>query len=249
MHAESEPKSSAREVPCRKLLLWDIDGTLFFGDRVGHHALIIALRRCFHIHGAVQEVDSAGRTEHHIARHILQANGIEPTDDAVHAFLEAYVDALEQELPARRTRLLPGVIAALEAVVACADLAQGLLTGNLLRCARLKLERFDTWRFFPFGAFGEDSVDRNELGPHALRRAIDHHQHPFVAARTFIIGDTPHDIACGKAIGAMTIAVATGQHRHAELAALDPTAVIDDLADTAAFMRLIDSLPAAAGRI
>ena len=86
----------------------------------------------------------------------------------------------------------------------------GLLTGNIERGAKLKLEHYGLWDFFEFGAFADDHHDRNELGPFAQRRALEKHAIDFAAAEIDVIGDTPHDIACGKAIGARTIAVATG---------------------------------------
>jgi phosphoglycolate phosphatase-like HAD superfamily hydrolase len=82
---------------------------------------------------------------------------------------------------------------------------------------------------------------RNDLGPHALRRAKEQHAVDFAPDHTFIIGDTPHDIECGKVIGARTIGVATGKYSVAELAAHQPTAVFQDFSDTAAFLRVIEA--------
>lgn len=229
--------------PVRKLLLWDIDGTLFFGDRVGQHALVSALRRVFGIEGAMHGVETAGRTELQIAEELLRSNGIEPTTETIHAFFEGYLLTLEAELPKRAARLLPGVLPALQAVHDRPDLTQGLLTGNLARAARLKLEPFDAFHFFPFGAFGDDATHRNDLGHHALRRAHQHHRVAFEPTSTFVIGDTPRDIECGRAIGAHTIAVATGGYSIEALAAHAPTAVLSDLSDTAAFLKVIDAFP------
>jgi phosphoglycolate phosphatase-like HAD superfamily hydrolase len=225
---------------CRKLLLWDIDGTLLVGDRAGERALAVALRKVFGIDGSLAGIDLAGRTDSSIVADVLRAHDLEPSAQAIHDYLEGYLAELPAELGRGRPRLLPGVLAALEAVAARPDLAQGLLTGNIARGARVKLEHFDAWRFFPFGAFGDDSATRNELGPHALRRAGAHHEVAFDPARTFIVGDTPHDIACGKAIGAGTIAVATGRFSASELAAHEPTALLADLSDTAALLAIID---------
>jgi phosphoglycolate phosphatase-like HAD superfamily hydrolase len=137
--------------------------------------------------------------------------------------------------------VLPGIFELLEILKQRPDVAQGLLTGNLRRGAEFKLTHYKVWHYFEFGAFADDSPRRNDLGPHALRRAKELHAVDFAADRTFIIGDTPHDIECGKVIGARTIAVATGQHSAAELAAHQPTAVFENFADTAAFLRTIDA--------
>ena len=225
----------------RKLLLWDIDGTLLFGDHAGERALLVALHRVFGIAGSLEHVDIAGRTDRYITENLLRVHGIEPTAETVHDFLEGYLAALPEEMPRGRPRLLPGIVAILEAVAARPDLAQGLLTGNLQRGARLKLEPFGVWQYFPFGAYADDSIHRNDLGPHALRRAAAHHASEFSPDRTYIIGDTPHDIACARAIGARAIGVATGRYGVNELAAHGADLVLPDLGDPGAFFAFIDS--------
>jgi phosphoglycolate phosphatase-like HAD superfamily hydrolase len=121
------------------------------------------------------------------------------------------------------------------------DAAVGLLTGNLRRGAEAKLTSRDLWRYFPFGAFADDSEDRDQLGPHALRRAQAHHGVDFAPANTWVIGDTPHDVVCARAFGARALAVATGKHPAAQLQSLRPDAVFENLADTASFWRVIDA--------
>jgi len=225
----------------RKLLLWDIDGTLLFGDRGGERALLVSLRRVFDIEGSLERVDIAGRTDRFITENLLRAHGVEPTPRAMHDFLEGYLAALPEEMPRGKPRLLPGIVAILEAVAARRDLAQGLLTGNLERGARLKLEPFGVWHYFPFGAYADDSPLRNDLGPHALRRAAAHHAAEFAPRDVFIIGDTPHDIDCARAIGARAIGVATGRFSVEKLAAHGADLVLPDLGDPAAFFAFIDA--------
>ena len=118
---------------------------------------------------------------------------------------------------------------------------QGLLTGNLRRGAETKLGFHGLWDYFPIGAFADDSEVRNELGPHALRRARGHWGVDFPSERVWIVGDTPHDIACARAFGARVLAVATGNYRIAELAAHNPDAVLEHLGDTAAFWQAVGS--------
>jgi phosphoglycolate phosphatase-like HAD superfamily hydrolase len=120
------------------------------------------------------------------------------------------------------------------------DFAQGLLTGNLQRGAQIKLSHLGLWTPFLFGAFADDAEDRNDLGPHALRRAHAHHGYNFTPEHVFVIGDTPHDIACGKAIGARTIAVATGRFSVEQLRSHTPTAVLESFSDTKAFFGLLN---------
>jgi phosphoglycolate phosphatase len=101
----------------------------------------------------------------------------------------------------------------------------------------VKLAHHGLWDHFEFGAFADDSEHRNELGPHALRRARERHGVEFAAANVWVIGDTPHDIACGKIIGARTLALATGGYTLDQLRQHAPTVVMDNLADTAAVLR------------
>jgi len=232
----------------RKLLLWDIDGTLMHSDRAGERALNTALKRVFNIPVRPIQVDMAGRTDRYIAEGILRAHNLEPTQENLHDFFEGYVDALAEEMPRGKPRILDGVAAILEAVAARPDLAQGLLTGNLESSACIKLTHFDVWDYFPFGAYADDAAVRNDLGPHALRRARDHHTCAFAPGDVFVIGDTPHDIECGRAIGAHTIAVATGHYSVAELTAHRPEVVLASLEDPAPFFAFIDGVePAASG--
>jgi phosphoglycolate phosphatase-like HAD superfamily hydrolase len=226
--------------------LWDIDGTLMLGDHAGERALLVSLRNVFGVTGTLDGVEIAGRTDRLIADNLLRAHGIEPTPQAIHDFLEGYLAALPAELGRGQPRLLPGILRILDAVAARSDFAQGLLTGNLVRGARVKLAHFDVWRYFTFGAFADDAVQRNDLGPHALRRAHAHHEVEFSPRFTFVIGDTPHDIACGKAIGAATIGVATGRFSTAELAACAPTIALPNLDDVAGFLAFVDAHPPAA---
>lgn len=223
----------------KTLLLWDIDGTLICSGGAGERALLLALKREFGLDGSLDGIDYAGRTDAWIAREILTRHGRPATAESIRRYLEAYLDFLAAGIANPQARLQPGVSALLETIRGRGDIAQGLLTGNLARGARLKLEHFDVWRYFEFGAFADDSPRRNDLGPHALRRAREHHRAEFPADRVFVIGDTPHDIECGRVIGARTIAVATGRYSLAELRACEPTAAFADFGDPAAFLRVL----------
>jgi phosphoglycolate phosphatase-like HAD superfamily hydrolase len=213
----------------RRLILWDIDGTLVDTGSAGRFALVRATIERFGGSGDLAGVEIAGRTDVAIAHQILQKYGEAVTPENVDSFLGRYVDLLPEELPRRHGRVLPGIRELLEALSVQPDKTLGLLTGNLERGARLKLEHYDLWRFFPFGAFADDHHDRNALGPCALTRAIAHADHDFPPARVDVIGDTPHDIACGKAFGARTIAVATGTWKRERLAEHEPDFLFDDL--------------------
>jgi phosphoglycolate phosphatase len=222
------------------LLLWDIDGTLIDTDRAGERALLQLLRESYQRDlGVKLPVNLAGRTDRAIVRDLLGFLEEPVTDASETLFQQGYLALLPKMLPLGKARLQPGIRAALDAVRAHPEIHQGLLTGNLIEGARLKLAHLDIWNYFEFGAFADDSADRNELGPFALARAKEKLGIAFRPERVWIIGDTPHDIACGKAIGAKTLAVATGSFSVAELEKHEPTCALRDFSDTQALLDLV----------
>jgi phosphoglycolate phosphatase-like HAD superfamily hydrolase len=222
------------------LLLWDIDGTLVYMDRAGERSLLIAIRELYGRDlGDHLPVDLRGRTDTSILRDLLVFLDVPVTPGEEARFRAAYLDLLPTTLPMVKPHIKPGIPEALDAVHAHPEIHQALLTGNLREGARLKLFYLGLWKYFEFGAFADDSAIRDELGPFALARAEEKLGIEFPPERVYIIGDTPHDIACGKAIGAKTIAVATGAFSVEELAALNPTHTFTDLSDTQALLRVI----------
>jgi phosphoglycolate phosphatase-like HAD superfamily hydrolase len=142
-------------------------------------------------------------------------------------------------LPKLDGRVLPGIKEILVRMKTKPDRVLGLLTGNVERGAKLKLQRYDLWDFFEFGAFADDHHDRNQLGQFARTRAQEKHGHEFDAARIDVIGDTGHDIACGKVFGARTVAVATGSWSRQKLSALQPDFLFDDLSNVDEVIRTL----------
>ena len=202
-------------------------------------ALQAGLKQVFGIDGSLADIDFAGRTDTWIMREVFRKFALPATPEAFERFFAGYVAALPAELANPAARVRPGVRDLLAAAAARGDIAQGLLTGNRQRGAQVKLAHHGLWEHFAFGAFADDSEQRNELGPHALRRAREHHGIAFPADRTWVIGDTPHDIACGRVIGARTLAVGTGGSSVEQLRLHSPDAVLPDLADAAAFWKLV----------
>jgi phosphoglycolate phosphatase len=215
----------------KRLLLFDIDGTLIHSGGAGVHALKLTLVERFGIEDDLRDIEIAGMTDSGIVVSILKKHRIPETSENVSAFLDSYVHFLSLELPRRRGKLLPGVLELLERLKSRKHLVLALLTGNVSRGARLKLEHYGVWHFFEFGACADDDQDRNELGSFARARAKEKHGREFAAAEIDVIGDTPRDIACGKALGARTIAVATGTWSREELAAHRPDFLIEDLSN------------------
>ncbi len=225
----------------KTLILWDIDGTLLHSGGAGMKALETALQNVFGVTGSLAGIDFAGRTDPWIIRQIFARFGIEHTGEAYARYVDGYISLLPGVLAQSRARILPGVADILGEAAAREDVVQGLLTGNLRRGAEAKLGFHGLWGYFPVGAFADDSEVRNELGPHALRRARGHWGLDFPAERVWIIGDTPHDIGCARAFGARVVAVATGGSKAPELAAHEPDAVLESLADPRAFWDAIGS--------
>src|SRR5438067_9957819 len=215
----------------KRLLLFDIDGTLIHSGGAGVEALKLALTERFKIEDDLKDIEIAGMTDSGIVISILKKHKIPATAENVAAFLDSYVHFLSKELPRRKGNLLPGVLALLKKLKTRKHLVLGLLTGNVSRGAQLKLGHYGVWHFFEFGAFADDHHDRNELGAFAQARAKEKHGREFSAEEIDVIGDTPRDIACGRALGARTIAVATGRWSRDELAKYEPDFLIDDLSE------------------
>lgn len=229
------------------LFLFDIDGTLILTGKAGEASLYRAVEECFGVPKNQVRVVMAGATDSSIAMELLEKNGIPPTPENVTALLDTYLGLLESALPASQGTVLPGMLQFLEILRDRPDCAIGLLTGNIRRGAELKLSHFGVWEFFEFGAFADDHHDRNELGPVAAGRAAEVHGDPFPPERIFVIGDTPKDIACGRVIGAKTVAVATGSYPAAELRQHHPDFLFEDFSDPAgAVAKLLEHTETAA---
>ena len=215
----------------QRLLLWDIDGTLISTGAAGPRAIVLATAERFGGSGDLDGVEIAGRTDTGIAHQILAKYGEPITEESMESFLKLYLELLAHELPRSQGRVLPGVLELLHRAESGTDTTLGLLTGNLRRGAQLKLEHYQLWHFFAFGAFADDHHDRNELGAFALTRAHEDTGEKFLPAQVDVIGDTGHDIACGKAFGARTIAIATGSWPRARLAEYAPDFLFDELSN------------------
>jgi phosphoglycolate phosphatase len=220
----------------RKLVLFDIDGTLLSAAGSGRRAIHTALREIF---GGVGPDDYwfDGRTDPEIVRDLMRLDGHEASliESRMPAVLARYVDRLSVELadPVHRPILCPGVEPLLARLEARDDVVLGLLTGNVQPGAVAKLQAvgLDPARF-TVGAFGSDHAVRGELPAIAVARAREQLGIDVAGTHVVVIGDTPADVACGSGIGARAIAVATGRYSVAELAACHPAAVFADLTDT-----------------
>ena len=220
----------------RKLVLFDIDGTILLTAGAGRRAIVAAISEAVGSSAALNQVRFDGKTDPQIVTELLEAAGDPGPHDQerVEALCSRYVTLLQHELerPANRTTLMPGVRLLLDRLEK-ENVLLGLLTGNMAQGAALKLRAggIDPARFV-VGAYGSDSAYRPELPPIAARRAEPYLGHTPSGSDVVIIGDTPADIACGACIEARAIGVATGAYSVADLMACTPHAAFENLSDT-----------------
>ena len=238
----------------RKLILFDIDGTLVLTGGAGIRALNRACEQLVGHGAALDGIAVAGRTDSIILADVVARTG-RSLDDALFEELRArHIACLRDEIDRPGTpqpfealgdrsglkAVMPGVRDLLDALEPRSDVLLGLLTGNFEAGARIKLEHFDLWRYFRCGAYGDDAADRNDLVPFALDRARRSGLGEIAPEDILVVGDTPHDIACARVVGATPVGVATGGFTADALRACGADIVFDDLSDTAAFLKLIE---------
>ena len=219
----------------RKLILFDIDGTLLLSLGAGRRALVAAMLDDFPGIGAVAEkIRFDGKTDPQIVREMLHATGEAADEARIDAILERYVDFLRRELgkPGHRTDIMPGVMELLDRLEGESTALLGLLTGNVVAGAGLKLESGNIRpERFLLGAYGSDHATRAELPAIAASRAVRHFGRRPTGAEIVIIGDTPADVTCGNGVGARAIGVATGAYTTDDLTAAGAYAAFTDLSD------------------
>ncbi|MES2995183.1 MAG: haloacid dehalogenase-like hydrolase [Verrucomicrobiota bacterium] len=215
------------------LCLFDIDGTLVDTGGAGLRALEETTRHVFGADGP--PLDLAGSTDLGIVYGLLAHFGEPATEERIAGYFDHYHIRLKWNLAngGFPGRALAGAEALLDALANRANVAIGLLTGNTRHGAETKTIHFGFGGRFHFGAYGCDHHERNLLGPIALTRARQHHRRAFHPEETWIIGDTPKDIACARALGARCLAVATGRFSMAELSAYGADVVVATLEDAA----------------
>lgn len=226
-----------------KLLLFDLDGTLMLSGGAARRAMNRAFAELHGITDAFGAVVPDGKTDPLIFREIFSNHGVTVADEAAAfaALALRYADHMADEMPrAERARLMPGALRLLEQLSALDNLSLGLLTGNFERTARIKLDRFDLNRFFPFGAFASDDADRTRLVRIAVERAETHLGRRIGLGRqVMIVGDTPRDVECALLNGVGAIGVAASRYSAAELEAAGAHAVLSSLEDIQSFVAAI----------
>lgn len=232
-----------RAVPLtRRLVLFDIDGTLITCRGRAGDALARALHATFGTPGPIETYRYSGKTDPQIVYELMAGAGLsraEVTPRLTEVF-STYLATLAETLRGVATPL-PGVRALLDSLSLRDDVVLGLLTGNIEPGARIKLREAGLAGYFAFGAFGSDDEIRNHLVPVARDRARARWGDEFPGERTVVVGDAPADVACARAGGARAVAVASGWTDRAELAALAPDALLDSLEPPTALAAILDS--------
>jgi phosphoglycolate phosphatase-like HAD superfamily hydrolase len=213
-------------------LLWDVDGTLLTTARAGVFSLEDALERVTGIRADLQGLATAGLTDYAIAENALREVGDDADEATVREFLRVHGEQLPSYLGRREGHVMPGIREALDDLARRADVVNLLLTGNVEAGAYAKLRHYGLADYFTRGgAFCVGPGDRAEIAERALA-LVD-------GATPYVIGDTPNDIACGKAVGARTIAVATGSYAAAELAEHEPWRLLERIPAPGSFRELL----------
>ena len=217
----------------RRVAFFDIDGTLMTGGPA-KNAFCGAMIDTFGTVGNVEEVSFGGKTDPQIARELLV--GIDYSVDLIEerfpSLWHSYTERLADELTQCPMQVLPGVHELLNILKRMDDIGVGLLTGNIARGAQLKLDSAGLTAHFVLGSYGSDHEEREHLSRIALQRARDMWNPALCPENTVVIGDTPRDVDCGLAIGARTLAVATGSFSSSQLAKAGANRVVIDLTDT-----------------
>ncbi len=224
-----------------KILLFDIDGTLLLSGRAGYRALTSAFEELFGVAGGFDHVPVAGMTDRLILTEALKQAEVTADPAQRVRFHRRYCELFADEIhfPGPRKGLMPGVLTLLERLSHCDQVRCGLVTGNFAEPAQIKLEHFNLWRFFTFGAYGDDAPVRDDLVPIAVERAGRDGVTVTAATDVVVIGDTPLDVQCATVAGARSIAVATGSYDEAALRQTDANTVLADLSETDAVMELL----------
>lgn len=225
-----------------KLILFDIDGTLINSHGMGKRGFEITLQKWFGRHIEMSGVDWFGRTDEEILTEIMTAEGFSVTDirNALPRIYGEYVILFRDFARHHRDQfeLLPGVLPLLETLNTMDEIRLGLVTGNLMEAAFIKLEMADIDGYFrkELGGYGDDHSKRSELVRLAVERCAAHYGD---FDDIFVVGDSHRDITAAKENGLKAIAVATGKLNECELTTYQPHHVFKNFSDPDHFLTVL----------
>jgi phosphoglycolate phosphatase-like HAD superfamily hydrolase len=227
------------------LVLWDVDHTLIENGGISK----AAYRRAFEMltgRAPTCAVETDGRTDPLIMRHLLDRHGIEVEPGLLDRAMDVLPEALSSLVPQLREvgYPLPGAREALVALREQPGVIQSVLTGNVKANARLKLAAFDLHEDLDLdvGGYGSDAEDRASLVTVARSRASDKYRTAVAPESTVVVGDTLRDVQAGHGGGAYVVGVATGPVTMEELAAEGADGVLPDLRDTGLVVQTVLAL-------
>lgn len=216
-----------------RVILFDIDGTLVRTGGAGKAAMETALTTAFGVRDIRDVVPYSGRTDRAIARDLLAVHDLDPSAANEARLRAAYLAELPATLARTPGLICPGVKDLVETLAGEPGVVLGLLTGNVRAGAATKLGHYGLWDFFTCGGFGDEHYDRDDVARSALASARAAAGRDIDPRSVWVIGDTPLDVSCARAIGANAVAVATGWHPLDELTACAPDHIFADLSDHA----------------
>lgn len=220
--------------------LFDIDGTLLRTGGAGQRAMERALTDVFGVPDPYEDIPAAGRTDRAITADLFAHHELSPTEPEWQQFQSVYFGHLQTTLRDLEGMILPGIETLLDRLSTRRDVTLGLLTGNFREAARLKLEHHAIDHHFAFGGYGDQHHDRDDVARVAWSEACRHLGRDIDPSAVCVIGDTPSDVKCARAIGARAIAVATGMFSAEELIRSQPDELYQDFSDPDQFLTRMD---------
>jgi phosphoglycolate phosphatase-like HAD superfamily hydrolase len=213
-----------------RLVLFDIDGTLVHTGGAGIKAFAKVFQTEFNAHDGFEKLKFAGRTDVSLVREFFKYHNVAETPGNFERFFERYVFWLDYILDHSHAEACPGVREFIDALKKLPKPPLiGLLTGNIRLGAEIKLCHFDLWKEFETGGFADDNEDRDLIAAAARDRGRRILGKNLRDDEILVIGDTPFDIRCGRAINAKVLAVATGGATLEELKRHQPDWAVQDL--------------------
>lgn len=222
----------------KKLLIWDIDGTLINCMGMGRRAMDETFLRLYSVENAFDKVNMAGRIDWQIVNDAFKINRIK--ENNIQDFLNEYGKILCEQLKSQKCgEILPGIREILEDTLANDNIYHVLGTGNCEQGARLKLCHLGLSTFFEIGGFGNENLKRWQVIEKAIKEAKEYYNIDFNNNDIYVIGDTPADIDCGKKLGVKSIAVATGAYKYDDLIKEKPDYIFHSLHRFSDFLEVI----------